>query len=135
MALKKVGSVVGLVFMVSIIVMLFLSTQALYTAYASYQNGQIDQAGYYFLFGAVGLASSVYALTKLRVRVGLTPSKELDVLTEIECGKCDFKNIRKFNEGDYILKTVENCPKCKEPMTITSIYQKEKEKKGKGLFK
>lgn len=132
MALKKAGSVVVLVFMVSIIIMLFLSTQALYTAYSSYQNGQIDRASYYFLFGAVGLVSSIYALTKLRIRVDLTPPKELEVLTEIECGKCDFKSIREFNEGDYILKTVENCPKCSEPMIITSIYQKEKKK---GLFK
>ncbi|MDH5770361.1 MAG: hypothetical protein OEZ25_03640 [Candidatus Bathyarchaeota archaeon] len=135
MALRKAGSVVGLVFMVSIIVMLFLSAQSLYTAYSSYQNGQMDQASYYFLFGAVGLASSIYALTKLRIRVGLTPPKELDVLTEIECGKCDFKNIREFTEGDYMLKTAENCPKCNEPMIMTSIYQKEKEKKGKGLLK
>ncbi|MDH5462449.1 MAG: hypothetical protein OEX09_09560, partial [Candidatus Bathyarchaeota archaeon] len=80
MALRKAGSVVGLVFMVSIIVMLFLSAQSLYTAYSSYQNGQMDQASYYFLFGAVGLASSIYAITKLRIRVGLTPPKELDVL-------------------------------------------------------
>lgn len=135
MALKKAGSIVVLVFLVSIIVMLFLSTQALYTAYSSYKNGQMNQAGYYFLFGAVGLASSIYALTRLKIRVDLTPPKELEVLTEIECGKCDFKNIRKFSEGDYILKTVENCPKCNEPMIITSIYQKEEEKKGKGLFK
>ena len=135
MALKKAGSMVVLVFLVSIIIMLFLSTQALYTAYSSYQNGQMDQASYYFLFGAAGLASSIYALTKMKVRVDLTPPKELEVLTEIECGKCDFKNIRKFSEGDYILKTAENCPKCNEPMTITSIYQKEKEEEGKGLFK
>jgi len=135
MALRRGGSVVFLVFLVSIIVMILLSAQALYTSYSSFKNGQMDQASYYFLFGSAGLASSLYALTKLRIRVDLTTPKELGVLTEIECGKCGFKNIRRFAKGDYILKTGENCPKCNEPTTMTAIYQEEKENKGKGLLR
>ncbi len=131
--MKKTGPTIPIVFLISIMVMLFLSVQALYMAYSSYQNGRVDQANYYLLFGAAGMASSIYALTKLRVRVGLTPSGEPEMLTEMECSKCGFKSIRKFVEGDYVMKEVESCPKCNTPLTITSIYQKET--KEKGLFR
>ena len=44
-------------------------------------------------------------------------------VTEIRCGSCDFKEIRDFEKGDYILKPVEvACPKCQSPMTIEGVY-------------
>jgi hypothetical protein len=45
-------------------------------------------------------------------------------VTEIRCKDCDFKEIRDFKKGDYILKTVEDaCPKCQTTgMTIEGVY-------------
>ncbi|MFQ6076467.1 MAG: hypothetical protein ACE5Z5_10100 [Candidatus Bathyarchaeia archaeon] len=52
-----------------------------------------------------------------------------EIFTTTECLKCGFKNIRRFVKGDYVLKTSDSCPKCDEPMTVTSIYTEEKGKK------
>jgi hypothetical protein len=44
-------------------------------------------------------------------------------VTEIRCHGCDFKEIRDFQKGDYILKGVEaTCPKCQSAMTIEGVY-------------
>jgi hypothetical protein len=44
-------------------------------------------------------------------------------VTEIRCNDCDFKEIRDFKKGDYILKSVEEvCPKCQKGMTIEGVY-------------
>lgn len=44
-------------------------------------------------------------------------------VTEIRCNDCDFKEIRDFKKGDYILKGVEEvCPKCQNGMTIEGVY-------------
>ena len=45
-------------------------------------------------------------------------------VTEIRCNDCDFKEIRDFKKGDYILKKVEDaCPKCQTSnMTIEGVY-------------
>jgi hypothetical protein len=44
-------------------------------------------------------------------------------VTEIRCSSCDFKEIRDFQKGDYVLKTVEAiCPKCQSSMTIEGVY-------------
>ncbi len=46
-------------------------------------------------------------------------------VTEIHCDNtsCDFKEIREFQSGDYVLKPVEaKCPKCRSAMTIEGVY-------------
>ncbi|MFW9792813.1 MAG: hypothetical protein ACFFEE_00805 [Candidatus Thorarchaeota archaeon] len=44
-------------------------------------------------------------------------------VTEIRCDSCEFKEIRDFQKGDYILKNVEaTCPKCQSGMTIEGVY-------------
>jgi hypothetical protein len=44
-------------------------------------------------------------------------------VTEIRCNGCDFKEIRDFQKGDYILKAAETiCPKCQSAMTIEGVY-------------
>ncbi len=45
--------------------------------------------------------------------------------TEILCNSsnCDFKEIRNFEMGDYILKLLDaKCPKCGSAMTIEGVY-------------
>ena len=44
-------------------------------------------------------------------------------VTEIRCNDCDFKEIRDFKKGDYVLKAVEEpCPKCQSGMTVEGVY-------------
>ncbi len=46
-------------------------------------------------------------------------------ITEIRCEdpSCDFKEIRDFQEGDYIMMPVDaNCPKCQGSLSIYGIY-------------
>jgi hypothetical protein len=46
-------------------------------------------------------------------------------VTEIHCDnpECDFKEIRQFEQGDYILKPLNaKCPKCADTMTIEGVY-------------
>jgi sulfite exporter TauE/SafE len=59
-------------------------------------------------------------------------------ITEIRCtnASCDFKEIRDFQKGDFMLKSLEaKCPKCSSPMTIDGVYVvREEEQKGKSDF-
>ena len=44
-------------------------------------------------------------------------------VTEIRCSSCDFKEIRDFKKGDYVLMPVgDACPKCHSAMTIEGVY-------------
>ena len=101
--------------------MLALSTYYLYRAFTSYQEGSTEASIYYGVIGATGIAITFYMTFILRKRA--TVKKEvLNVMTTIECAKCNFKNLRKFVKEDYVYKTVGNCERCKEPMLITAIY-------------
>jgi hypothetical protein len=73
------------------------------------------------VIGGTGMAITFYMTFILRKRT--TMKKEVqNIMTTTECGKCGFKNMRKFAKGDYVFKTLGNCGKCNEPMTITAIY-------------
>jgi len=55
-------------------------------------------------------------------------------VTEIRCDSksCDFKEIRNFEKGDYILKPLTaRCPKCESSMTIQGVYMVKEEEKEK----
>lgn len=55
-------------------------------------------------------------------------------VTEIRCDSksCDFKEIRNFEKGDYILKILTaRCPKCNSSMTIQGVYMVKEEEKEK----
>ncbi|MBD3405474.1 MAG: hypothetical protein GF411_04980 [Candidatus Lokiarchaeota archaeon] len=58
------------------------------------------------------------------------PEPEPPTVTELQCQEqdCDFKEIRDFKKGDFILKEVEQeCPKCQGLMMIEGIYIVRKE--------
>lgn len=56
-------------------------------------------------------------------------------VTEIRCNSCDFKEIRDFQKGDYVLKAVEaTCPKCQSAMTIEGVYIVREEPEDKYKF-
>jgi len=80
--------------------------------------------------GALGMGTSFFITWRLRKGAVAPQASQLNVVTMAECGKCDFKSLRKFERGDYVFKPVEKCPKCSDPMTITSIYFEEAAKKG-----
>jgi len=121
---------VSFFFLVVIFLALALSLIALYLAVMQYIEYGVSsiEAGYFLIVGFMGLAFSAYMLYQTKRRI-LRISFELQPIhTVISCNKCDFKNIREFQRGDYIFKDAEPCPKCNEKMTITAIYREVKEK-------
>ena len=89
-----------------------------------------DLNAYSFLaIGFFGLAISIWLLMQTRATTATSTSNLPHVITTLECPKCDFKNIRDFQRGDYIFKEAEPCQKCQEKMKITAIYREVKPKK------
>jgi len=75
----------------------------------------------FFIVGLVVMSVGFSLLTAGRKKKEVTPS--LPTVTEIRCNGCDFKEIRDYEKGDYILKPLEaNCPKCSGKMTIEGVY-------------
>jgi hypothetical protein len=116
--------------LIMILVAFILSLSALYVAADSiFVQESEDLNAYSFLaIGFFGLALSVYMLLQTRGNP-VTQIVELPkVITTLECPKCNFKNIRDFQRGDYIFKEAGPCQKCEEKMTITAIYREPKKK-------
>lgn len=125
-AAKKVSP-----FLLGIIIVFFaLSLFALFVAVQSLIE-QADQWNTYsfLLIGFFGLVLSIYMLLQTRAKPMQTGLEMPKVITTLECPKCDFKNIRDFQIGDYMFKETGSCQKCNEPMKITAIYR-EAAKKG-----
>jgi len=120
---RRISSIVLIV----IIVVLILSVSALYQAYELFIIAD-PTMGYYLLIGFIGLAFSAYMLIQTRTRMKRFTLKEQPVTTTLVCSKCDFKNLRNFERGDYILKEVGPCTRCDGKMTISAIYRELKEK-------
>ena len=112
-----------------ILIGFILSLSALYVAVDSLINQSESLDAYSFLaIGFGGLALSAYWLLQTRKRPTHTILEVPQVLTTLECPKCDFKNIRDFQIEDYVFKKTGTCQKCNEPMTITTIYHEVKKK-------
>ena len=75
----------------------------------------------YSFLGIILMATGFGMLTAGRPKEEKPPPP---TVTEIRCNDCDFKEIRDFKKGDFILKTVEDaCPKCQTTgMTIEGVY-------------
>ena len=118
----------------SIVILLTMSVLALsiysfYDGIIALQYGSTDYS-YQIITGILGTVTSVYMITALMKRLGLSKQTvQPNIVTVIECRKCGFKQIRKFAKEDYVLKNVGNCQKCNEPMLITGIYAEETKKK------
>ena len=120
---RRLSSIVLIV----IVVVLALSASALYTAFDLYLKQDVA-SGYYLLIGFLGLTFSIYMLLQTRRRMRRFTLKTNPVTTTITCQKCDFKNLREFERGDFILKEVGSCTKCDGTMLISAIYRELKEK-------
>ena len=121
-------------FLVIILIAFILSLSALYIAVDSIinapENGVLTS--YSFLaVGFFGLALLGYMLLQTRSKPKRAILEMPRVITTLECPKCDFKNIRDFQRGDYIFKETGPCQKCDEKMKITAIYREAKKKEQK----
>jgi len=124
-ATKRISSI----FMIVAVIMLVLSAAALFQVLESSIRGTLDIINLILSISAIAL--SLYMLLQMRtktLKLGFEPPK---VVTTVECLKCGQKNTRDFQQGDFIVKRVEPCPKCNEPMMISSVFRlpEEKEKK------
>jgi hypothetical protein len=63
--------------------------------------------------------STLLSATRRRVLVTL---RGMRTITVLQCEKCDYKEEREFQVGDYVLKRVGECAKCKGPLYISMIY-------------
>ena len=84
-------------------------------------NDQTIMMYVYSFLGLIVMSMGFALLTAGRPKEEKPPPP---TVTEIKCNDCDFKEIRDFKKGDYILKAVENtCPKCQTTgMTIEGVY-------------
>ena len=121
----------SLFFLAIIFVTLVLSIAAFFQAFDAYNVGQVANGHFFTLIGASGLALLTYMVFQTRRRALRLVLKPPRMDTTILCQKCGFKNVRDFERGDFIFKDTEECPKCKEKMTIASIFREIKEKKNK----
>ncbi|MEM0083470.1 MAG: hypothetical protein QW102_03015 [Candidatus Nezhaarchaeales archaeon] len=48
--------------------------------------------------------------------------RTLRTVTVLQCERCDYKEEREFQVGDYVFKKVGECVKCKGPLYISMIY-------------
>jgi hypothetical protein len=76
-----------------------------------------------FIWSIVGMFVMAFGFTLMTSGRQKEEKPPPPTVTEIRCNDCDFKEIRDFEKGDYILKPVEKvCPKCNSPMTIEGVY-------------
>jgi len=108
------------------IVLVFLALSVVAIYYGLHLGG--SNGSLLLLIGFSGLALSTYMLLQTRRKIPSIVFKPYQIATTIICQKCGFKNIREFQRGDYIFKELEECPKCKEKMMISSIYREAEEK-------
>ena len=83
----------------------------------------------WFLIGIMMVSMGLTLITGGKKQVEHEPPPP--TVTEIHCDnpECDFKEIRQFEAGDYILKALDaKCPKCSSTMTIEGVYVVKEEK-------
>ncbi len=114
------------VYIVIIVVVMF-SFVMLYQAWDALQISD-PLAGLYMLTGFGGLLLIAYMLFQVRRQVKRFSFEMPQIVTTIVCSKCEFKNVRNFERGDYILKELEPCAKCEGTTMISAIYREVKEK-------
>ena len=124
---QTVAKRVPFFFIAVISVLLVLSFISLYQVVETYRRtGSPDFLTVTLSFGAIALSSYMLLQTRRKtLKLGFEMPK---VFTMVQCSRCDFKNAREFQKGDYILKTAEACPKCNSPSFIASIYREAEEK-------
>lgn len=115
-----------------IVVIGILSLVSLYFGFKSFVEDQIT-AYTYLLIGALGFAAIGYMLFR-----GGRPSTQTkmdipraDIITTLECPKCNLRRVRDFKQGDYVFKSDEPCTRCDGVMIISRVNRKKEPEKDK----
>jgi len=114
--------------MMIVLIVLALSIVALLLSVNAFIVGNVIVAGYLLVIGFIAMGLSVYVMFQSRKRAASMRIEAPKVMTTIECKKCNFKNVREFQRGDFVFKDLDPCQKCNEKMIITAIYKEVKEK-------
>ena len=86
-------------------------------------SGDPSLGVFYYFAGMIVMAMGLSLLTAGGGKKEEKPPPP--TVTEIKCDnpECTFKEIRDFQNGDFILKALEaQCPKCQGSMTIQGVY-------------
>jgi ribosomal protein L33 len=84
----------------------------------------------YILIGISGFVAIGFSFFKAKpVAQSQDKSKEVEVISTLECPQCNLKRVRAFLVGDYIFKKDEPCTRCEGHMTITRINARKDPKK------
>lgn len=114
-------------FMSVIIFMLIISLAALLLVIEAYMvQGKLEIIN--ITLSATALFLVTYMFIQIRRRSISLGFETLKVSTVIQCLKCDYRNVREFEKGDYILRDAGSCPKCGGTLVIHSIFRESKEK-------
>jgi predicted ferric reductase len=113
--------------MMIVLIVMALSIVALVSAVYVYEE-DFQFAVILLAMGLIAMGMSVYVLLQSRKRLASMKIEAPKVMTTIECKKCNFKNVREFQRGDFVFKDLDPCQKCNEKMIITAIYKEVKEK-------
>ncbi len=74
---------------------------------------------------AVAVVMSLFDISRRRRRFIV---EKPTTRTELSCPSCDLKEVRKYREGDHVMKkTDEKCRSCDSDMIIVGIYAESKE--------
>jgi hypothetical protein len=112
----------------AIYVTLILSAVAIVVAVSAFYEGLIEVTIYLLAIGFIAMGLSGYYLFQSRKHVANLKIDNPQILTAIECKKCNEKITREFKRGDYVYKEMEKCPKCDSMGMIVAIYREVKEK-------
>ena len=114
--------------MAIVLVVLALSIVALLLSVNAFLAGNEIVAGYLLIIGFIAMGLSVYVMFQSRKRAASLKIETPKVMTTVECRKCNIKNVREFQRGDFVYKDLDPCQKCDDKMVITAIYKEVKEK-------
>ena len=112
----------------AIYVTLILSIVAIVVALGAFSEGSVEVTIYLLAIGFIALGLSGYYLFQSRKHVANLKIENPQILTAIECAKCNEKVTREFKRGDFVFKEMEKCPKCESMGRIVAIYREVKEK-------
>lgn len=107
--------------MVSLIIIGLLSVWFLYNGFVRSNNGSVAESLVFFVLGALGIAFSFLMANRV-MGTGIPLHVQKTPLTVVKCQKCSYKNIRNFQAGDYIPKSMETCPSCGAQTIIEGIF-------------
>jgi hypothetical protein len=116
-------------FIAIISVLLILSFISLYQVVEVYRNTGKSPDYLTIILSVSPIAILSYMVLQMRKKPLKLDFETPKVFTTTKCSSCDFKNVRGFQNGEYILKAIEACPKCNSHMFISSIYGETEEKK------